>query len=352
MSETEEYELALARRQAMRRRRRRRNRMRQRIVEIAAVAVLVAVIAIPIWLLCRPRTKPEPETSAPSDTSTSIEPQLPEIVYPVATADTQALGEEVDADCAVLVDVTANRIVAQKHPDTRIYPASVTKVMTLLVAVEHITDYSETFTMPFEMLNRLFIEEASVAGFLAGEKVCMTDLLYGAILPSGADATEALALHVAGSEEAFAALMNQKAEELGLKDTHFTNTSGLHDKEHYTTAADMAVVLRAAMENPLCRQVLSAVSYTTAVTPEHPEGIDLYSTMFSRMYGTEPEVATVIGGKTGYTAQAGHTMVSYAVGQDGHDYIVATMQGSNRYGATYDAINILKAYCGDREEAE
>ena len=180
----------------------------------------------------------------------------------------------------------------------------------------------------------------------------MTDLLYGAILPSGADATEALALHIAWSEEAFAALMNAKAKELGLKDTHFVNTSGLHDRDHYTTAADMAVVLRAAMADPLCRQVLTAVEYTTASTPQHPEGLKLYSTLFSRMYGTEPEGATIIGGKTGYTAQAGYTMASYAVGEDGHDSVFVTMKGTSGWEATYDVIEALTRYCGPQTDGE
>ncbi len=342
----EEYEQQLARRRAMRQRRRRLYRIRQMAVMLGVLGVLAtAVTAGIVALFHRPPTEPKSEESSGTEVSVPIQVQPQKPPYPSATAETVELGEEVDADCAVLVDLTENRIVAQKNGDTRVYPASVTKVMTLLVAAEQITDFSETYTMPFEMLNQLFIEEASVAGFLAGEQVCMTDLLYGAILPSGADATGGLARHIAGSEEAFAALMNEKAEKMGLKGTHFINTSGLHHKEHYMTAIDMAVILSEAMKDPLCRQVLCAVKYTTAATEEHPEGIELYSTMFSRMYGTEPEGATIIGGKTGYTAQAGHTMASFAVGEDGHDYIFISMQGSNRWEATYDAIETYTRFC-------
>ena len=112
----------------------------------------------------------------------------------------------------------------------------------------------------------------------------------------------------------------------------------------------MAVVMMAAMENPTCREVLSTYQYTTASTPQHPDGLLLTSTMFSRMCGTEPEGATIIAGKTGYTPQAMHTMVSYAVGDDGHDYVFVSMYGSDKWQATYDAINVLTAFCGEQSE--
>ena len=335
-------------RQRRRRRRRRMYRIRQRLIELSALVVLAAVIGIPVWLLCRSSEPPQTVGTQPPVESAVVE-EIPAVVYPVDEGAT-GFAATVDAGSAVLVDITDNRVIAARGAERQVYPASVTKVMTVLVAVEHLTDYTATFEMPFEMLNQLFIEEATVAGFLAGEKVCMTDLLYGAILPSGADATQALAMHIAGSEEGFVRLMNEKAAEMGLRNTHFTNTSGLHDPDHYTTALDMAMVLREAMENPLCRQVLTAVTYTTAVTEQHPEGIQLFSTMFGRMYGTEPKVATIIGGKTGYTSQAGHTMASYAVGEDGHDYIFVSMQGSNRWEATYDAIEVYAYYCAPEGE--
>ena len=334
-------------RQRRRRRRRRLYRLRQLAVEIGALLVLAALIGVPLWLILR--SPAEPEVSAPLEETSAVMPDT-KVEYPVRTGDTAGFPATTDADCAILIDVTNNTVVAARNESTIVYPASVTKVMSLLVAVEHITDYTATFTFPFEMLDRLSIEEATVAGFLKDETVPMTDLLYGAILPSGADATEALAVHIAGSEEGFVRLMNEKARAMGLKNTHFMNSSGLHHDDHYTTAEDMAVVLREAMNNPLCRQVLSAVHYTTTVTPQHPEGIQLFSTMFGRMYGTEPKVATVIAGKTGYTSEAGHTMASYAEGENGHDYIFVSMHGSSRWEATYDAIEVYGYYCAPADE--
>lgn len=337
-------ELSEQSRQRRRRRRRRMYRLRQRLIELTVLAALVAAVVIPISLA---RSDRSPDTSAPSPSDTTVDaPAAPVAVYPTATEQTAALGDTVDATYAVLVDVTDNRIVAQKGAEIRVYPASVTKVMSLLVAVENVTDMSATYEMSYTFLNDLYLQEATVAGFSSGESVSVKDMLYGCILPSGADATIGLANHLSGSEEAFAALMNQKAQELGLRNTHFVNTSGLHHKNHYTTALDMAVVLAEAMKNTTCREVLSAYQYTTASTAQHPEGLLLTSTLFSRMYGTEPEGATIIAGKTGYTAQAGHTMASYAKGDDGHDYVFVSMAGTDKWKATYDAINVLTAFCG------
>ncbi len=336
-----------------RRRARRRflYRLRQRLIELTVLCLLVAAVAVPIVLLTK-KAPDEPATVPPIETEQPVpDEETAPPVYPVAGADTVRLGAEVDAPCAMLWDITTNRVVAAKGENTRVYPASVTKVMTLLVAVEHISDFTDTFTMTYEILYPLYRNDATIAGFLEGEKVVVEDLLYGTILPSGADASHGLAEYVAGSEEAFVAMMNEKAATLGLRDTHFVNTSGLHDSNHYTTAADMAVVLRAAMENPHCRQVLSTYQYTTAVTPEHPEGILLTSTLFSRMYGTEPEGATILGGKTGFTDQAMHTLVTYGESDDrrGHAYVLVTMQNSTRWTAVHDAFNLYTRFCSHKE---
>ncbi len=326
---------------------RRRARIRQRIIECSILAVLVAAVVIPVNLIRRNRAQPTDQTP----TSSVVEEEVPKPVYPVYTAETVTLTDAVDADYALLMDVTDNRVLAAKGADVRAYPASVTKVMTLLVAVENIKDFTDTYTMTYAVTDPLYIANATVAGFSNNEAVTMEDMLYGTILPSGADACLGLALYVAGSEEAFVELMNARALEMGLKNTHFTNTSGLHHRDHYTTAEDMAVILRVAMENEHCRQVLSTYRYTTSSTPQHPEGIQLESTLFSRMYGSEPDGATVVAGKTGYTDQAGNTLVSYAEGLDGHDYILVTLKGSNRWGAIHDAIDLYTEFSPMTEES-
>lgn len=140
---------------------------------------------------------------------------------------------------AILLDAQSGRVLAQKRADERTAPASLTKMMTVLLAIEAEPDLDKQVTLPEDIFPALQTEKASMAGFVPDETVTVRDLLYGAMLPSGAECCEALAQLVSGSEENFAALMNQKAAELGMKNTHFTNATGLTDTEHYSSAADI-----------------------------------------------------------------------------------------------------------------
>ncbi len=254
------------------------------------------------------------------------------------------LGDDVDCKNCVLVDVTDNKIIVQKDADAVIYPASMTKILTLITAVENMTDPNAAFTFSYEITDPLYVQEASVVGFSAGETVGVTDMLYGSILASGADATAGLAITISGSEDAFVAAMNQKVQDLGLTTATFKNTSGLHDPEHKCTVKDMAVLFDYAMKNETCRKVLTSESYTTAPTAQHPEGITVTSTLFSRIYGSEPEGANIIAGKTGYTIEAGNCIASYAEGDNGHAYIFVSAGGSDKWKAVYDHINVYSAY--------
>lgn len=315
-----------------------------------SASLLVPSTGLVLWLTSQNSAESEP---LPEETPEEVEDAAP--IYPESDKKTVTLGAEVDAKYAVLIDVTDNRIVAQKGADVVAYPASITKMMTLLVAVENTPDLSATYEMSYAIIDPVYQQGASMAGFCSGEEVSIIDMLHGCILPSGADATAGLSMSVAGSEEEFARMMNDKAKELGLKNTHFTNSSGLHGDDHYTTVTDMAVILMEAMKDDTCRQVLSAVTYTSAKSPQNPDGLTWQSTLFSRVYGNQLERdygynTEIVGGKTGYTTQAGHTMASYVTGQDGHDYVIVTMGGSNRYKATYDHLNILLRHvCGDTE---
>lgn len=290
-------------------------------------------------------TVAETETEIETETEPPTEP-TPLVQYPEYDAEVTYPASGISSEYAVLIDLDNQQVLADKGAQERIYPASMTKLMTLIVAIEHIDNLEDTFLMTDEILTPLYAQDASMAGFQTGESCTVLDLLYGAALPSGADATTALALYTAGSEEIFVSWMNEKVAELGLENTHFTNASGLHDPDHYSTVTDIALLLEYCLQNELCKQVISTYMYTTSATEQNPEGIQLYDTMFSRMYGTEVEGITILGGKTGYTDEAGHCLASYAQTPDGHTYIAVTAGGQTKWRPVFDAFKLYGIVTG------
>ncbi len=286
---------------------------------------------------------------ADAQASVVLPVEEPKIAYAAYTPDSRQLGGVIDSEYAILIDQESNTVLASLNGDKRIYPASMTKVMTLIVAVEHMPELNELYTFSYEIINPVVEAGASVAGFSSGETVTLLDLLYGAGLPSGADATAAIADYVAGSETLFAELMNEKAGALGLKDTHFVNASGLHDNDHYSTPHDIALIFEYAMQIPLIREVLSTYQYTTTPTEQHPEGLLLTSTLFSRVRGDEPGNAVIVAGKTGYTLEGKNCLVSMAQTPDGRSYILVTASASGKYAPVYDAIDVYRDYLPDAE---
>jgi D-alanyl-D-alanine carboxypeptidase len=184
--------------------------------------------------------------------------------------------------------------------------------MTAVVALENLSDFSQTISFSEETLAALEEADASVAGFEAGEEARVIDLLYGLMLPSGAECGIGLAELVAGSESAFADLMNSKAAELGMADTHFTNTSGLPDDEHYSTAQDIATLLRYAIELPGFYDIFTTPEYSTPPTDEHEDGLTFKSTLFADLPDAGFEDGAILGGKTGFTNAAGRCLASLA----------------------------------------
>ena len=247
------------------------------------------------------------------------------------------LNPEVNANFAILVDADAGLVVAEKNGSAKMYPASMTKVMTLLVACEHITDLSEKLEITQDIVDYVKKEGASNCGFKAGEQVTMLDLLYGLILPSGADAALALVRRIAGSEEQFVALMNQKAQQLGISaTTHFTNSTGLYNDNHYSTAEDMAIIMRAAAQNSVAATILTTRSYTTQANNKRTTGLS-FSNLFLKRIDTQTTGGQVNFAKTGYVAKAGNCAVSYFTAASGRHYICVT-------GKTSGAWNVVSAH--------
>lgn len=267
------------------------------------------------------------------------EPEEPAVYAAASTASTVGFADSIVSQYGVMIDVENSTILAQKGANTRISPASMAKVLTLLTAADALglggEDWAnnpvldDTFTITIEITDYSFSNDCSCVGFEVGEEVTVRDLFYGTIVPSGADAAVGLACYVAGSHEAFVDMMNRKAESLGLSESsHFTNCVGLYDENLYSTVYDIAVILKTASDNPFCRDVLSARAYTTSSTEQHPEGI-VVTSRFLRTIDKMDIHGKVLCAKTGYVSQAKSCAASLAADMYGKEYICVTATSSN-----------------------
>ncbi len=209
-----------------------------------------------------------------------------------------AAAPETHARAALLVDGPTDQVLFSLNAQARMYPASTTKVLTALIAVEH-GKLSDVFTVSNQAVNLPW--DSTLAGLKPGEKLTLEQLLYGLLLPSGNDAAVAIAEAIAGSEAAFAELMNQKAADLGATHSHFTNPSGLHNPQHYTTASDLALIARAAFHHPDLRRIAATEEYTL---PGNRKIVN-HDGLLGYYDG-------IVAGKTGFTEQAGRTLVTMA----------------------------------------
>ena len=265
-------------------------------------------------------------------------------------------GSSVVSQYVVLVDVDNGEIVSERKGGAVINPASMTKILTLLVAVEQLEEQDigldETYKITDEITHYTYQHDCSVVGFSPKERVTVEDLLYGTILPSGADAVLGLCDLIAGGQDEFVALMNEKVEQLGLEDTaHFTNATGLYDEQHHCTPTDMAAILKAALLHEECRKVLDARTYTTSSTKQHPDGI-LISNWFLRRIEDKELPGDVSGAKTGFVKESGNCAASYLVTDDGRHYICVTGWSTSAWRCIYDHVDIYNAYVEHGMDAE
>lgn len=259
------------------------------------------------------------------------------ILHPMAKVDLSG----IDSEYAILVDAGTGFKLAGKAEKEQMYPASMTKIMTAILALEKCPDLDETMTVPSDIFDAIYSEQASTAGFEAGEVVTVRDLLYGVMLPSGAECCLTLARGIAGSEEAYAELMNQKAKKIGMRSTHFVNCTGLHNDDHYSTAKDIAKLLRYALKNVDFRAIFTSQSHAMSPTNVHPDGFTVYSTMFRALGDRGFTGGQLLGGKTGNTFRAGLCLASLAEVK-GMEYILVTAKAEDAGDA--HVTDALKVY--------
>lgn len=220
----------------------------------------------------------------------------------------------LESEGAVVMDADTGVILFGKNLHTAYYPASITKILTALLVVEHCS-MDETVTFSYNAVHDVE-ENSSNAALDVGDELSVKDCLYALLLRSANECANALAEHVAGSIDGFADMMNEKAASLGCKDSHFANPSGLNNPDHYTSAYDMALITQAAFRNENFRMVDTAVYYQLPPTKWVKEGLE-FNAHHQMMLKRSPEYYPgVLGGKTGYTIKAGNTLVTYASKND------------------------------------
>lgn len=228
---------------------------------------------------------------------------------------------------AYMIDLESGKVVYEKNADLAMYPASMTKIMTVILAIENIDDYDKKITMDSDFYAYLREEGASVAGFDAGDVVTADMLLYGAMLVSGAECCIQLAREVSGTEDKFYELMNKKAKELGMLNTHYHSSTGLFHESNYTTVHDVAILMEYAIKNEKFMEIITEDKYVGEVTI--PNKVLASADTFVSIKNGK-----FIGGKTGYIMKAGQCLASLAE-IDGRQYILVTAGGNKSFGSTH-----------------
>ena len=246
------------------------------------------------------------------------------------------------SNAAIVMDASTGQILYEKNSRDKKYPASITKIMTVLLAIEAGVDFNETITMTENAIWGVE-RDSTLIGLDVGEKVTIGDLMYATMVKSANECAYAIAEYVGGDIDNFAKMMNDKAAELGCENTHFVTPNGLHDDNHYTTAYDMALITKKALEYDQFRELAGTLSYTVPETNLADETRPLWNG--NKMINPAESVYYEYceGGKTGYTMKANNTLMTYAK-KDGLELIciVLDCDGSKR---AYTDTRSLYNYC-------
>ena len=249
-----------------------------------------------------------------------------------------ALEFDITSDYVILYNLNDDKVLYELNSNDKAQIASLTKIMTTIVGIEKSADLNKEVVIGSEVF--VGISDYTKVGFHVGDKVTVKDLLYGVMLPSGADAVNALAIDISGSVDEFVKLMNQKALELNLKNTHFDNPIGMDGKDNYSSAQDIALLLKYCLKNDTFKEIFNTRSYKI-------ESINktISSTLigYSRSYGLD--VTDINGAKSGFTDEAGLCLASTATIND-VDYLLVTMHADiqNRSNAVRDSLKIYDYY--------
>lgn len=252
---------------------------------------------------------------------------------------------KIESKSGAVYDSAHDVMLYDKNADKKMYPASCTKVLTALVVLENAKDLKKQVTVSQEAIDSLE-EGSSHIALVPGEKVTIQDLLYGLILESGNDCANVLAEEIGGSKEGFAEMMNAKAKELGAVDSHFVNPHGMPNKQHYTTAHDLAVIMDACVRNEQFVKIDSALKYKIKKTNKS-KSRELWNShrMILNKYAY---YEGVVGGKSGFTKESKCCLITYAK-KNGMELIVVVMRNGTPHGCVEDTSALLDFYLKKHE---
>ena len=305
---------------------------KNRLASILLSAALLTGAALSCPAAAAPAASPAP---SPAVSAAPAPSAAPEFTVPQTAQLQSALlsAMHIQANAAVLVDDDTGEVLYAQNAHDRAYPASITKVMTSLLMLESVARgehaLDETITVG-DQVNYGIGEGGSTAGIKAGEQLTIHDLLGAALIPSANEACNAMAQIVSGDVESFVALMNQRAQELGMNDTHFANPHGYHDPEHYTSAYDVYLMAHEAMKDPTFRELVSSVDYKIPATNlSEPRTLHSTNGLVSTWRVRDYWYPHATGIKTGSTPEAGHCLVSSATKNDRN--LIAVVMGAVNY---------------------
>ncbi|MBP3920577.1 MAG: D-alanyl-D-alanine carboxypeptidase [Bacilli bacterium] len=243
---------------------------------------------------------------------------------------------DIYSNNGILYNLNDDKIIFEKNAHQRVQIASLTKIMTALVSIENISDFNDKVLITPDVF--VGLDDYAMAGFKIGDEVTYKDLLYGLMLPSGAECAYTLAINISGSVFNFVDLMNQKAIELGLENTHFQNPIGMDDVNNYSSVFDIAKLLRFALDNPIFYDLFTTKEYVTT------NGLVLESTIKEKGNYYNLDVSSILGSKTGFTDWAGYCLASIAKINDINYLFVTTKANTNQQYQVIDAINVYNYY--------
>lgn len=249
--------------------------------------------------------------------------------------------DSLTAEAAALFAIDDEEVLFSKNAFEQLYPASITKVMTALIALKY-GNLSDTVTVTEDAV--ITESGATLCNIKPGDKLSLEQLLYGLMLPSGNDAGAAIAVHMAGSVEAFSDMMNEEALKLGATGTHFVNPHGLSDPDHYTTAYDLYLIFNEALKIPKFREIIGSTSYYAEYESGSGEKVS-QTWKGGNWYMTgereEPDGLSVFGGKTGTTKAAGYCLIMGSRDDSDKEYISVIMKADSRPGLYENMTNLI-----------